>query len=82
MSSDMSERDFVKAAELQGMRPAKVMRKEILPNLVSPLMVEAGLRMTYSILIIAGLAFLGFGPQPPAANWGSGSPLTACCPAG
>ncbi|HXL87705.1 MAG TPA: ABC transporter permease [Streptosporangiaceae bacterium] len=67
---DVSERDFVKAAELQGMRPAKVMRKEILPNLVSPLMVEAGLRMTYSILIIAGLAFLGFGPQPPAANWG------------
>jgi peptide/nickel transport system permease protein len=67
---DVSERDFVKAAELQGMRPAKVMRKEILPNLVSPLMVEAGLRMTYSILIVAGLAFLGFGPQPPAANWG------------
>src|SRR4029077_9088581 len=34
---DISERDFVKAAELQGMRPAKVMVKEILPNLVSPL---------------------------------------------
>jgi peptide/nickel transport system permease protein len=68
---DISERDFVKAAELQGMRPAKVMVKEILPNLVSPLMVEAGLRLTYSIVIIAGLAFLGFGQQPPAANWGS-----------
>jgi peptide/nickel transport system permease protein len=68
---DISERDFVKAAELQGMRPAKVMVKEILPNLVSPLMVETGLRLTYSIVIIAGLAFLGFGQQPPAANWGS-----------
>lgn len=68
---DISERDFVKAAELQGMRPAKVMVKEILPNLVSPLMVEAGLRLTYSIVIIAGLAFLGFGQQPPAANWGT-----------
>jgi peptide/nickel transport system permease protein len=67
---DVSERDYIKAAELQGMRAAKVMRKEILPNLVSPLMVEAGLRLTYSILIIAGLAFLGFGPVPPAANWG------------
>jgi len=67
---DISERDFVKAAELQGMRPAKVMVKEILPNLVSPLMVEAGLRLTYSIVIIAGLAFLGFGQQPPAASWG------------
>jgi peptide/nickel transport system permease protein len=67
---DISERDFVKAAELQGMRSAKVMTKEILPNLVSPLMVEAGLRLTYSIVIIAGLAFLGFGQPPPAANWG------------
>jgi peptide/nickel transport system permease protein len=68
---DISERDFVKAAELQGMRPIKVMTKEILPNLVSPLMVEAGLRLTYSIVIIAGLAFLGFGQPPPAANWGT-----------
>ncbi len=68
---DISERDFIKAAELQGMRPAKVMRKEILPNLVSPLMVEAGLRLTYSIVIIAGLAFLGFGQPPPAPNWGT-----------
>jgi peptide/nickel transport system permease protein len=68
---DLSERDFIKAAELQGMRPAKVMRKEILPNLVSPLMVEAGLRLTYSIVIIAGLAFLGFGQPPPAPNWGT-----------
>jgi peptide/nickel transport system permease protein len=68
---DLSERDFVKAAELQGMRPTKVMRKEILPNLVSPLMVEAGLRLTYSIVIMAGLAFLGFGQPPPTANWGT-----------
>jgi peptide/nickel transport system permease protein len=68
---DISERDFVRAAELQGMRPIKVMAKEILPNLVSPLTVEAGLRLTYSITIIAGLAFLGFGQPPPAANWGT-----------
>ncbi len=67
---DLSERDFVKAAESQGMRPAKVMWKEILPNLVSPLTVEAGLRLTYSIVIMAGLAFLGFGQPPPAASWG------------
>src|SRR5258708_19193742 len=67
---DITERDFVKAAELQGMRPAKVMAKEILPNLVSPLMVEAGLRLTYPIVILSGLAFLGFGQEPPAPNWG------------
>jgi peptide/nickel transport system permease protein len=68
---DLSERDFVKAAELQGLRPARVIWKEILPNLVSPLMVEAGLRLTYSIVIMAGLAFLGFGQPPPASNWGT-----------
>ena len=67
---DISERDYVKVAELQGMRPRKIMTSEILPNLVSPLTVEAGLRLTYSIVIMAGLSFLGFGQQAPAANWG------------
>jgi peptide/nickel transport system permease protein len=67
---DLSERDYVKAVELQGMRPAKVMRTELLPNLISPLMVELGLRLTYSIVLIAGLSFLGFGQAPPAPNWG------------
>lgn len=67
---DLSERDYVKAVELQGMRPAKVMRTELLPNLVSPLMVELGLRLTYSIVLMSGLAFLGFGQPPPAPNWG------------
>ena len=68
---DISERDFVKVAELQGMRPATVMTKEILPSLSSPLMVEAGLRLTYSIIIMAGLAFLGFGQPPPSPSWGT-----------
>ena len=68
---DISERDYVKVAELQGMRPAAVMAREILPGLSTPLMVEAGLRLTYSIIVMAGLAFLGFGQAPPAANWGT-----------
>jgi len=67
---EISERDFVKAVELQGMKPWRVMAKEIIPNLISPIMVEAGLRLTYSIVIMAGLSYLGFGQPPPAANWG------------
>jgi peptide/nickel transport system permease protein len=67
---DISERDYVKAVELQGVKSGKVMRSEILPNLISPLMVETGLRLTYSIVLMAGLNFLGFGQPPPAANWG------------
>lgn len=67
---DVSERDFVRAVELTGVSSSRVMVSEILPNLVSPLSVELGLRITYSIVVIAGLAFLGFGQAPPAANWG------------
>ena len=67
---DISERDFVKAVELQGVKPRLIMAREILPNLITPLTVETGLRLTYSIIIIAGLAFLGFGQPPPAPNWG------------
>ena len=67
---DVSERDYVKAVEITGVRPWRVMARQILPNLITPLMVEAGLRLTYSIIIIAGLSFIGFGLQPPAPNWG------------
>jgi peptide/nickel transport system permease protein len=67
---EITERDYVKSVELQGVRPAKVMTSEILPNLVSPLMVESGLRFTYSIVLMAGLSFLSFGLPPPAPNWG------------
>ena len=67
---DVSERDFVKTIELDGVSPARIMHREILRNLSAPLMVEAGLRLTYSIVIIAGLSFLGFGIPPPTPNWG------------
>ena len=67
---DVSERDYIKAAELTGASSVSVMFEEILPSLVTPLMVEAGLRLTYSIVIMAGLSFLGFGQPPPAPNWG------------
>ncbi len=67
---DICEKDFVKAIELIKVPSRKIIRGEILPNLVTPLMVETGLRMTWSIVIIAGLSFIGFGLQPPAPNWG------------
>jgi len=66
----VSEEDFVKFSESIGMSRAKIMGREIFPNVVNPLMVELGLRLTYSIAIIAGLGFLGFGVQPPAPDWG------------
>jgi peptide/nickel transport system permease protein len=64
------ERDFVKAAEATGVRRWRIMAGEILPNVTGPLMVELGLRLTYSIGLVAALNFLGLGQQPPAADWG------------
>jgi len=64
------ERDFVKAAEAVGERRRRIIFAELLPNVSSPLLVELGLRITYSIGLIAALDYLGFGVQPPAADWG------------
>ena len=64
------ERDFVSAAEAIGVPRIRVLGTEVLPNILSPLMVEANLRLTYSIGLIAGLAFLGFAPNSNGADWG------------
>jgi peptide/nickel transport system permease protein len=69
-SVDIVERDFVRAAEAMGEPRRKILLGEILPNVASPLLVEASLRLTYSVGLIAALSFLGFGLQPPAADWG------------
>ena len=69
-SVEIVERDFVSAAEAMGESRRKILLGEILPNVASPLLVEASLRLTYSVGLIAALSFLGFGLQPPAADWG------------
>jgi peptide/nickel transport system permease protein len=69
-SAELVERDFVQAAEALGEPRAKLLLGELLPNITSTLMVEASLRLTYAIGLIASLSFLGFGRQPPAADWG------------
>jgi peptide/nickel transport system permease protein len=69
-SLEIVERDFVQAAEAIGAPRARILMGEILPNITSTLLVEASLRLTYSIGLIAGLSFLGFGLQPPNADWG------------
>lgn len=63
--------DFVEAARLRGEGLGWVMRREILPNILPPLIAEFGLRFCFVFLTIAGLSFLGVGIQPPLADWGS-----------
>ncbi len=63
--------DFVEAARLQGEKLAWIMGREILPNILPPLVAEFGLRFCFVFLTIAALSFLGLGIQPPTADWGS-----------
>ena len=63
--------DYVEAAKLRGEGLGWVMRREILPNIMPPLVAEFGLRFCFVFLTIASLSFLGVGIQPPTADWGS-----------
>ncbi|MAK97525.1 MAG: ABC transporter permease [Euryarchaeota archaeon] len=63
--------DYVEAARLRGEGLIWIMRREILPNIMPPLIAEFGLRFCFVFLTIAALSFLGVGIQPPTADWGS-----------
>jgi len=67
---EVVERDFVRAAEANGVPRRRILLSEVLPNISSPLIVETTLRMSFNVAVVAGLSFLGFGLQPPAADWG------------
>lgn len=63
--------DYVEAAKLRGEGLGWIMRREILPNVMPPLVAEFGLRFCFVFLTISALSFLGVGIQPPTADWGS-----------
>jgi peptide/nickel transport system permease protein len=63
--------DFVTAARGQGMRDGNIIVSHVLPNVVTPVVVQATITMAVAILAEASLAFLGLGQRPPAASWGS-----------
>ncbi|MFH8134298.1 ABC transporter permease [Pantoea osteomyelitidis] len=63
--------EYVEAARLRGEGLGWIVRKEILPNAIPPLLAEFGMRFCFTFLFIAGLSFLGLGIQPPWADWGS-----------
>jgi peptide/nickel transport system permease protein len=67
---DLMSGEFMEAARARGERLHYVLWRELLPNVWPVLMVEASLRVVFSILLGAVLSFLGFGVQPPAADWG------------
>ncbi|MBZ4688950.1 ABC transporter permease [Cereibacter changlensis] len=67
---DIAVMDYVEAARLRGERQGWIIAREILPNALSPLVAEMGLRFIFMVLFISTLSFLGLGVQPPLADWG------------
>lgn len=66
----LRRREFIEAARAVGANEGRVMTRHILPNAISPLIVQASFNMGEAILIAAGLSFIGFGAQPPIPEWG------------
>jgi peptide/nickel transport system permease protein len=64
------ELDYVSAARLRGETSAYIMFREILPNVLAPIMVEFTVRLGYAVFTIVTLSFLGFGIPPPSSDWG------------
>ena len=67
---DINVMDYVEAAKLRGEGRNWIIFREILPNALSPLVSELGLRFIYAVLFLSALSFLGLGVQPPSADWG------------
>jgi len=67
---DINVMDYVEAAKLRGEGQIWIIFREILPNALSPLVAEMGLRFIFMVLFVSTLSFLGLGVQPPAADWG------------
>lgn len=67
---DIKTREFIEAARLRGEKNAYILFREMLPNVLPPLAVEASMRFSYAIFLVASLGFLGLGVQPPSPDWG------------
>lgn len=70
ITTTLVTREYVEACEVMGYSRASILAGEVLPNLAGPLLVEYGLRVTWSIAVIAAASFLGLGVQAPTADWG------------
>jgi ABC-type dipeptide/oligopeptide/nickel transport system permease subunit len=65
------EEAFIEASRSVGVSSGRMLRRHVLPNVASPLIVQVAVSFGYALLAEAGLSFLGFGVQPPNASWGT-----------
>ena len=71
LAVNINAMDYVTVARARGEGVAHLVREEILPNLIRPVLTDFGLRFVFAVLLLSGLSFLGLGIQPPDADWGS-----------
>ncbi|SNT73780.1 ABC transporter permease [Paracoccus seriniphilus] len=71
LAVNISTMDYVTVARARGERTPYLIRSEILPNILGPVLTDMGLRFVFIVLLLSGLSFLGLGVQPPNADWGS-----------
>jgi peptide/nickel transport system permease protein len=70
IATDVVVMEFVEAARVRGESWGWIMWREIMPNAISPLLAELGLRFVFAVILLSTLSFLGLGIQPPTADWG------------
>jgi ABC-type dipeptide/oligopeptide/nickel transport system permease subunit len=66
----VSVQSYVEAAVVRGERTSAILRRDIFPNILGPVLANFGLTLTTAVLLVAAINFLGLGLNPPAANWG------------
>ena len=71
LAVNVATMDYVTVARARGERTPYLIRHEILPNILGPVLADMGLRFVFIVLLLSGLSFLGLGVQPPNADWGS-----------
>lgn len=71
LAAEIGAMEFIEVARLRGESILWIARAEVLPNALTPLLAEFGLRFTLAVIFLSTLSFLGLGIQPPAVDWGS-----------
>jgi peptide/nickel transport system permease protein len=66
----VKRREYVEAARATGLTSAAIMRRHILPNILTPLIVQSTIGVGNAILLVSALGYLGLGAQPPTPEWG------------
>jgi peptide/nickel transport system permease protein len=71
LAVNINTMDYITVATARGEKTSYLIRSEILPNILGPVLADLGLRFVFIVLLLSGLSFLGLGVQPPNADWGA-----------